>query len=242
VRKALELDSDFAEAHSELGTLLRFEPDFAGATKEYELALSLDPSCAVAHHDYGLLLMDLGRTDEALQEFAIATDPLSPNSPWMRLWLLTSLGRMNEAETVYARVTEVDGKGMFWHQARQVLAHARSDTSAVRRELEWFARSSESPVYRLAATAELLLEQGRRDEMPAVMEQIRTGPYDPRIRANMLAELHAKRNELDECFEWIEELTRLHGLEFLRWRLDPDYANVRSDPRYQALLHRLCPT
>src|SRR5262249_51392954 len=78
--KALALDDTLADAHASLGKIKEFyDPDFAGAAREYKRALALNPNHAMGHQQYGVLLLHIGRLDEAATEFgrALALDPIS---------------------------------------------------------------------------------------------------------------------------------------------------------------------
>lgn len=79
-----------AEAEFALGQLARdYDQDFRAAEAHFRRALELNPSLAVAHSNRGWLLMQLGRSAEAIAaaERAVALDPLDPG-------LLTNLGSM----------------------------------------------------------------------------------------------------------------------------------------------------
>lgn len=67
--RALEIDSDCADAHNNLGSVLRKQgrPDEAVAC--YRRALEIDPDYAEAHWNYGLMLLANGRFREGWAEY-----------------------------------------------------------------------------------------------------------------------------------------------------------------------------
>ncbi len=79
--KALELDSELAEAHASLGLIDPFlEWNWKDSKAHFEKAIALNPNYATAHHWYGeVYLMPMGRVEDALAEIrkAQALDPLS---------------------------------------------------------------------------------------------------------------------------------------------------------------------
>src|SRR5438067_1788398 len=79
--KALELDSNLAEAHTSLGLLLfDFGGDLRGAKREFERAIELNPNYAAAHYFLGLnVLAPLGQLDQAIVDLkrAVELDPFS---------------------------------------------------------------------------------------------------------------------------------------------------------------------
>ncbi len=65
-RKALALNPQYAEAHSNLGEALRDNGDIDSAVSSYEAALAIAPDLPQAHYSLGVLLYDLGRLAEAI--------------------------------------------------------------------------------------------------------------------------------------------------------------------------------
>lgn len=79
-RKALELDSSLAEAHtSRAYTYLYFDWDWTAAERAFRRALAISPNYATAHHWYHEFLTAMGRFDEQMSEILLAQelDPLS---------------------------------------------------------------------------------------------------------------------------------------------------------------------
>ena len=68
-RRALELDSTVAAAHSALGWITAaYDWDWAGAERHHRQALELDPSYAMGHMRYAWFLAWEGRVEEAIAE------------------------------------------------------------------------------------------------------------------------------------------------------------------------------
>jgi len=79
--RALEIDSDLADAHVSLGVLLMNDGKVAEARNEFLRAMQFDPNYANAPHWYALkVLVPLGQFDEAIAQLkrALELDPLSP--------------------------------------------------------------------------------------------------------------------------------------------------------------------
>ena len=77
--KALELDSNLAEAHTSLGTVKFFyDWDWSGADEEFRRAIEINPSYSDAHQLYSYYLSAMGSFDDALTEIhrAQELDPL----------------------------------------------------------------------------------------------------------------------------------------------------------------------
>jgi len=80
VGKALEIDSEMAEAYTTKGMVLDDEYRLREAEEAYKRAIELKPSYATAHQWYSMLLRQEIRLDEALEQIekALELDPLSP--------------------------------------------------------------------------------------------------------------------------------------------------------------------
>lgn len=79
--KAIELDSELAEAHASLALVaLTLEWNWPEAEKRFERALELNPNYADAYSWYGLYLLYMGRYEESIDEFnrALQRDPRVP--------------------------------------------------------------------------------------------------------------------------------------------------------------------
>ena len=73
-RKAVELRDDFADAHSNLASLLAREGKTDEAIAHYEKALAVPPEDAPSHLRLARLLLQLGRKDEALGHYRRALE------------------------------------------------------------------------------------------------------------------------------------------------------------------------
>jgi len=81
VKRALELNPDLPDAYTSLA-MIQFlaDHDWRSAERSLQMAISLNPSDADAYHRYGYFQINIGKFDDALQNFerAKAIDPLSP--------------------------------------------------------------------------------------------------------------------------------------------------------------------
>jgi tetratricopeptide (TPR) repeat protein len=71
-QKVLELESNHAAAHINLGTLHYNRQEYSHAEKHYRLAAESDPRYALAHFDLGNVLDETGRVMEAIQAYQTA--------------------------------------------------------------------------------------------------------------------------------------------------------------------------
>jgi len=71
-QKVLELDTQHAAAHINLGTLYYNRQDHALAERHYRAAIEIDPRYALAYFDLGNVLDETGRVVEAVQAYKTA--------------------------------------------------------------------------------------------------------------------------------------------------------------------------
>jgi tetratricopeptide (TPR) repeat protein len=73
-RKAVELRDDFADAHTNLASLLARKGETAEAIAHYEKAIAIPPEDAPSHIRLAKLLLQLGRKDEAVAHYRRALE------------------------------------------------------------------------------------------------------------------------------------------------------------------------
>lgn len=71
LKKSIELDPKFPEAHLQLGNLYSDQRKYGAAVPEYERALELNADLADAHYRLGQAYVHLGRKDEAQQQLTL---------------------------------------------------------------------------------------------------------------------------------------------------------------------------
>ncbi len=110
MQRAAELLPDDAEAHGNLGNVLRANGQLEGAVRSHRRALELNPRYAESHNNLGSVLQDLGRLEEAAASFRRAT-VLKPDFALAHGNLGNVLSLLNQAEDCEAscrRALELD--------------------------------------------------------------------------------------------------------------------------------------
>jgi serine/threonine-protein kinase len=105
VRRALDLDSDYAVGHANLGGLLRDRNDLDSAERHCRRALELEPDLLIAHMNLAVILGDKNDPEGALRHLRRANE-LSPND-FTTLYnlgvLLRERGELDEALRAFQR-------------------------------------------------------------------------------------------------------------------------------------------
>ncbi len=104
-KQAVALDSTLADAQVAVGLSFESEFRFREAEARYRLALALEPSSVTGHLTLGFLLLNLGRTDEAVDELgqAVRLDPLAKSAGTALTFSLITARRFPEALTAARR-------------------------------------------------------------------------------------------------------------------------------------------
>ena len=140
LRKALEVDPDYSEAHYNLGYNYRNEGKFALAEKHLRRAIEIDPKYALAYAELGALLAgQKNRAKEAVSCLRIALDH-NPDDGWSMAYLANALWKLRKlkpAEEQLRRLLELwPTNAMPYWLYGDFLACERTDSSTA----EWHLR------------------------------------------------------------------------------------------------------
>jgi len=141
LRKALEVDADFEEAHYNLGVyFFRFKGKWALAEKHLRRAIEIDPKYAVAYSELGQLLLRLkGKKKEAARLLRKAVD-YNPDDPWSRaflantLWALRKLKAAKEQYLTLIKRWPEESKHYKWYA--DFLLHESGNQTAAKKYLK----------------------------------------------------------------------------------------------------------
>jgi TolB-like protein/DNA-binding winged helix-turn-helix (wHTH) protein len=244
--KALQLDSTLAEAHTSLAAVkILHDWDWQGAEQEFHRALELNPNFAQAHHWYGnLLLGPEGRHEEAIAEMQRARelDPLSViiNADTGFAYYLA--GRYDLALQEYQKVLAAnpDFVPVHFYLSQYYRQTGQYDL--------WIKESMEND--RLAGfprQAEHLQQLYTQRGFRAVMEETATprgaselADYqDFRMNSCTAAQADAVLGRRAAALAALDTCSRGADSALIYLKVDPVWTNVRGEPRFQDLLHRI---
>lgn len=240
--RALELDSDLAEAHATRGLLLMSDFNLRGAEKEFNDALELKPSYATAHLWYSRLLLHELRWDEALEhvETAVELDPFSQIINRNHASYYESKRDYARALELYKRAAELDPNLSIPHFELARVYYKMKMFDAARRENKTafdFHQMASPPLKRNEAMTAYW--EGDKDTVRKVLPDLEAHVGEPLIDAFIIAGLHFYLDEIDEGFEWLEQSYARREYDLLDIQSDEKLDGIRSDPRYRNLLKRL---
>jgi serine/threonine protein kinase/Flp pilus assembly protein TadD len=108
-RKALELDSELAEAHASRGFALTLSKQYDAARPEFETAIRLNPKLYEAHYLYARACVQEGRMEEAVRHYeeAARVRPEDYQALLLTSGPLHALGRHEEEKAVLKQGLQV---------------------------------------------------------------------------------------------------------------------------------------
>lgn len=238
--KALQLDEGLAEAHTSLALITEnYDWDWPAAEKEYRRAIGSNPNYATAWQWYAECLTWLGRFDEALRasERARELDPLSLIIAADNGMIFYYARQYDRAETKLNAVLEMDPNFSRAHSLSDVyiedgqFAQALDDIEKCK------------PLFGMnrywSEMAFMLGRSGRTAEATHAIEELeelgRRQPVDPSGIAWAWAGLRDK----DHTLLWLNKAYAQRSNAMTVLKVEPGYDFLRSDPRFQDLIHRV---
>jgi TolB-like protein/DNA-binding winged helix-turn-helix (wHTH) protein/Tfp pilus assembly protein PilF len=236
--RALELDEKSAEAHTALALIIEnYDYDLQAAEKEYRRAIELDPNYATAHQWYAELLTWQGNFDEALRESERARelDPLS-------LIIATDRGATLYFSRNYSaaidQLSAVQALDPRFGRAGIILysyIHERRFNDA-RSLLGPEPDSHETKPWILRQFACLEARAGNIEKARELMDrldQLHPG-YDPAYLAPIFVSFDKAR-----ALALLQEAYVQRSHIMITIKVDPDFDELRSDPRFQKILQEV---
>ena len=243
--KAIALDDTLAEAYNPLAAIkLHHYRDWPAAERAFRRGIQLDPNFVELHLHYGITLVLLGRGEEGLAEArrALELDPLSLRAHAFYARMLFSMREYDRAIDQFQNALGLE--------PNFALAHEGLGDAYEQKGMEKDA---------VAAWSKALILSGAGEQASNLQRSYATNGFEAAVRAlakQRLEKLNArtKRGEYVPAHEYVTAFTRMGDSEqALAWldraaherngymfvvRLNPIYARLRTDPRFQTTLGR----
>jgi len=228
-----------AEAHTALGwTKTLFAIDMVTAEQDFARALELAPGYPPAHGYYALLLVGLGRFDEAMAhaEQARQLDPLWLIMPFIVCMIDVCARRFDRAERQMRELIALDPRmdGTYWYLSSALAGQGRIDEAV--QALEPAVEMVHRALFFLALLGVWYARAGRETDARAVLRELLDGGRCPPV---WFAQLYGALGETDEAFECLERAIEEHDDQVSFMAVDHRFDSLRGDPRFAVLLGRL---
>jgi serine/threonine-protein kinase len=241
-QKAIDIDETLAEAHAILGFVI-FWSDWKWSEAESHLkrALELDPSSVDAHEGYAHVLSYAARHAEALAEIRRAgeLDPLNARTSALEGAFLINAGRADEALARLGKTFELEPN--YWF-AQQYAASAYiekgmfAEAIAESRKARERSGVSTRPV---AFLGYALAKSGKRAEARVELERLLKLSAERYVSPYNIAMIYHGLGEREETLAWLERGYQQREPRMVFLKVEPKWASLRGEPRFQALLQRV---
>jgi tetratricopeptide (TPR) repeat protein len=222
---------------------MSFDWDWDAALGHFRRAIELDPTYAHAHYQYAWCLTAMGRDVEAVAAARRAAE-LEPLSLHIQAYVAEILGlcRQFDAAVEQARCTlELDPDFI---PAREALGHAYAyarrydEALTTLRQVPPSSRVSQAlrlaPLYARLGEVELARHTLDNEET-----RLARGPAHAGNAGFYLASGALGLGEIERCLFWLERLVEEHRFVGCLLKADPSWDDVRTHPRFLALLQKL---
>lgn len=238
--RAIELDPSLGEPHATLGFIYYiYEWDWNRAEQAFQRAIEWQAEGQGGGSSYALLMLTLGRFDQAVKlcERALKVDPLSAPVAAAACWIYFRIGDYDKALRQGRNAQELDPN--IYHnvefppieimidlmQGRGLEALGKYQAFMT----EWGIDPAKSALPYIMAHA------GMHNEVRAILQMADLSAADP----GKLAMVYAVLGDYDQAFACLEKGIAGRYRSLLEIRVTPEFAPMRSDPRYADILRRM---
>lgn len=240
--RAVEIDETLAEAHVSLGRIaFNYEWDWEGAEREFKRAIVLKPDFVPAHHWYSHVLILQGRFHESLSESmrALALDPLDVAMNFHLGFHYWNTRQYDQASAQLEKTLTMDPNH---HETHSILGLVYAQQRRYREALTEWQKSMELGGWdKRGFLGYMYAVSGQRGEAQKILTQLLDEARSKPVSAYNIARIYAGLGEKEQAFAWLEKAIdeRDSNLTMPGLKADVQLDMLRSDPRFQELLHRM---
>jgi serine/threonine-protein kinase len=239
--KALTLDSTIAEVHSTLAFIKCWSDwDWQGAETGFRQAIKLNRNDPQARAYYSHLLHIVGRPQEAMAQIdsALELDPL--NSLFRSLYAMDLMyaRRFDDAISLLRGTLQTEPTNTV---ALATLRSAYHEKGMYKEALEVWKASLEAKgdTVAKAALARGFADGGYSGALSRMAETLVMRSRTSHVTPWQIGTLYTRAGKKDEALDWLEKAFEARDPNVPYLSVDPIFDDLRANPRFQALIHRL---
>jgi TolB-like protein/DNA-binding winged helix-turn-helix (wHTH) protein/Tfp pilus assembly protein PilF len=239
--RALQLDPGMGEAYATLAHLAFFyDWDLEGSEKRFRQAIELGPNDALAHQWYGLDLIAEKRSDEAEHEFrtALQIDPLSLMTSADLAQVYFYSGRFEETIAQSRKILEINPAFPLAYDLLGMAHEQEGKYVEAAAEYQRYFDGGGGGDAKMHL-AHLYAVEGKTAEARKLLHEMENpargefaSPYD-------IASIYAGLGDKNRVLYWLDRAVKARAAMMPLAGIDPLFNPVRTDPQFQALLHRI---
>lgn len=234
--KASALGPNLSIVHNARGIILQYlDFDWNGAAAEFRRAAELAPHDVSPKVNLSVVLMTMGKTEEAAQlvRDALKIDPLRAQFYADLASYEVVLGHLPQAEQAMRKAIQLDPTGFNYYQVLSFISIQRGDAKTALAEAQMESRQP----YRDLNVA--LAMQASPDRAAADVALKNLIDRYAGIAAYQVGDAYAIRKDPDNMFKWLERAYAQKDLGLLGMTGDPFILPYRHDPRFIALCEKM---
>jgi len=241
-KRALQLDPKLAEAHTSLGfSQLCKSRDLADAEREFRRAIELNARTVPARYWLGWVCSCAGDQDAAIEHCrrAVELEPFSLIARTFFGWMYYNAGKLDEAERQLGKVIELDERFVFgiWLLGRVYVAAGKREqalTALVRAE-----ELSQGAAWTRCVLGHAWAVFGESAKAQKTLAELQDPSQYPYVRAIGIALIFLGLGDRQQALTWLEKACSDRDVWAITIKVDPIYADMRTDARFVALLRRV---
>jgi tetratricopeptide (TPR) repeat protein len=241
--RAVQLDPQLAEAHTSLGFCQLCNWDRAGAEREFRRAIALNPRTTPARYWLGWLYSSDGHHEEAIEHcrHAVELEPFSAIDRMFLGWMYYHAGKFDEAEQQLRKGSELDEDARFvagiWFLGKVYVAAGKHDLAV--RELGKAVENSRGSAWTRCMLGHAWGVFGEPAKAQEILADLQDSDKYGYVRAFGVAMIYLGLGDRDQALTWLEKGCNDRDVWALNLKVDPIYADLRTDARFVALLKRV---
>ena len=239
VAQALERDETIAGAYTVKAYLaLLYTWDFAEAETEFKRAIELNSNYTMAYLGYALLLMVIGRIEEALEELRVAL-LIDPQAPVLNVARGLVLYVAREYEKSVEQLSVMPHIAPNYDPIYYALAMSHLQLGQFDKAIEYAQKgkavSHRNPLNLAILTLAYALSGAKTEAQDALNEllEARERRY---VSPYHLSLACAALGKQAQAYKFLKEACELRDQWLLLWRIDPKFDLLRSDEKSMKLL------
>jgi eukaryotic-like serine/threonine-protein kinase len=238
--RALALDSLLADAHGVYGYATVAMTWSGTGLASLRRAVQLDPNSADLHFLYGNALCLLGslRCSEGVREArqAVKLDPLSAVPRWGLTLALYYTGRYDEAIETQRALRALDPTFFYIDDMGAASLREKGEFDRAIEQYRQVQGLSDVPLHGLAVT---YARMGRVEEARRIARELERVRAQKHVLPDAIAMIYANIGDRDRAFEWLDRARNERSALYPGITVLPEYAPIRGDPRFAALVREL---
>ncbi len=241
VMKALEIDSNLAEAHTSLAEAKMDEWDWEGAKREFERAIQLNPNYGTGHQWFASYLSYMGQHEEAVNEAKRAQelDPLSPvinQNVGRRLYFAR---QYDQAIEEIKKALKIAPEFFPSHRVLGLVYLEKGMYPEAIKELEKAVDLSGGSLDPLVRLGYAYAVTGNLDKAMQIINDLKSRSKDKQIPSIAFAMIYIGIGDKDLAIELLEKAYEERSGGLIMLKVHPIYDSLRSEPRFITLLKEM---